>query len=205
MKKIDHKKELKQFYNATAKRVEFVDVPGMNFLMMDGTGNPNTSGFYKDCVAALFAISYTLKFMVKKSELQVDYSVMPLEGLWWMDDMSRFTLENKDEWKWTMMIMQPGFITGKMVDVAIKELIKKKKFDTEPPVRFENYSEGFSAQVLHVGPFTEEGPAVMKVHEHIIACGNKIAGRHHEIYLSDIRKAAPEKWKTIIRQPAGKI
>lgn len=201
MKKIDHKKELKQFYGASAKKVELVEVPEMKFLMIDGAGDPNTSKMYQDSVAALFGISYTLKFMIKKGTEQIDYSVMPLEGLWWMDDMSKFTTLNKDEWKWTMMIMQPDFITAKLVEDAINEMLKKKKLAAVPPVRFEKFAEGTVAQIMHIGPFSEEGPTVKRVHDYILENGLDCSGKHHEVYLSDIRKAAPDKWKTIIRQP----
>lgn len=201
MKKIDHKKELKHLYNASAKKIEIVDVPEMNFLLIDGVGNPNTSKVYQDAVATLFGISYTLKFMIKKGKELIDYSVMPLEGLWWTDDMSKFSVNDKDDWKWTMMIMQPEFITEALVESAIEEMIKKKKLAERPNVRFEKFTEGKAAQIMHIGPFSEEGPTVQKLHNSILENGYKLSGKHHEIYLSDIRKAAPEKWKTIIRQP----
>jgi len=204
MKKIDHKKELKHFYSASTKKVDIVEVPEMNFLLIDGSGDPNTSKLYQDAVAALFGISYTLKFMIKKGKEQIDYSVMPLEGLWWMDDMTKFTTLNKDEWKWTMMIMQSQFITAKLVDYAIDEMLKKKKLVAYPNVRFEKFTEGKAAQIMHIGPFSEEGPTIQKVHDFISGNGFKLSGKHHEIYLSDIRKAKPEKWKTIVRQPFKK-
>lgn len=205
MKKIDHKKELKPLYSPSIKNVELVEVPEMNFLMIDGSGDPNTSKPYQDAVAALFGISYTLKFMIKKGKVQIDYSVMPLEGLWWMDDMQKFTTLNKDEWKWTMMIMQPEFITAKLVDDAIDEMLKKKKLAARPNVRFEKFTEGKAAQIMHLGPFSEEGPTIQKVHDFISENEFQLSGKHHEIYLSDIRKAKPEKWKTIVRQPFEKL
>lgn len=204
MGKIDHKKELKPLYNPSTKKVELVGVPEMYFLMIDGSGDPNTSKAYQDSVAALFGISYTLKFMIKKGKAQIDYSVMPLEGLWWMDDMRKFTTLNKDEWKWTMMIMQPQFVTAELVEIAIDEMLKKKKLTARPNVRFEKFNEGKAAQIMHVGPFSEEGPTIQKVHDFILENGFQLSGKHHEIYLSDIRKAKPEKWKTIIRQPFEK-
>ncbi len=204
MKKIDHKKKLKQLYGTSAKKVDIVEVPEMNFLMIDGSGDPNTSELYQDAVTALFGISYTLKFMIKKGKEQIDYSVMPLEGLWWMDDMTKFTTLNKDEWKWTMMIMQPEFITAELVETAIDEMLKKKKMAVRPNVRFEKYAEGKAAQIMHIGPFSEEGPTIQKVHDFILENRFELSGKHHEIYLNDIRKAKPEKWKTIIRQPFKK-
>ena len=204
MEKIDHKKELKPLYSPSTKKVELVEVPEMKFLMIDGSGDPNTSKLYQDAVAALFGISYTLKFMIKKGNEKIDYSVMPLEGLWWMDDMQKFTTLNKDEWKWTMMIMQPQFITAELVETAIDEMLKKKKLAARPNVRFEKFTEGKTAQIMHIGPFSEEGPTIQKVHDFILENGFKLSGKHHEIYLSDIRKAKPEKWKTIVRQPFEK-
>jgi hypothetical protein len=200
VEKIDHKKEYSALYKPNAKAVAVVDVPAFNFLMIDGQGDPNTSEAYAHAVQALFSLSYTLKFMVKKSSLAIDYSVMPLEGLWWADDMSVFTADEKSQWKWTMMIMQPEYIDKNLVDTAVAALTKKKNLPALNVVRFESFAEGLCAQILHVGPFADEGPTVAKVHAHIEANGT-LAGKHHEIYLSDIRRAAPEKWKTIVRQP----
>jgi hypothetical protein len=200
MEKIDFKKKLKHLYQPSAKEVVLVDVPPMNYLMVDGVGDPNTSKAYSDAVETLFAISYAVKFMVKKSSLAIDYGVMPLEGLWWADDMSKFSTKDKSSWKWTMMIMQPDFVTREMIDNAVVDLKKKKKLSEITTVRFEALSEGKCAQILHVGPFSEEGPTVEKVHQFIDSRGKR-TGKHHEIYLSDIRKADPAKWKTIIRQP----
>lgn len=200
MKKIDYKRELKQFYNASAKKVEVVEVPRMNFLMIDGEGDPNTSQAFKDAVEALFNVSYTLKFMIKKGKKAIDYGVMPLEGSWWADDMSRFS-ENKDKWKWTVMIMQPEHVTADLVKEATAQVMKKKNLAALPKMRFEAFTEGRAAQTMHVGPFSEEGPTIQKVHDFIGEMKCKLSGKHHEIYLSDIRRAAPEKWKTIVRQP----
>jgi hypothetical protein len=200
MEKIDLKKKLKNLYQPSSKEVVQVDVPTMNYLMVDGSGDPNTSKEYSDAIETLFTISYAVKFMVKKGALAIDYGVMPLEGLWWADDMSKFSTEDKSGWKWTMMIMQPDFVTGEMIDNAIADLRKKKKLSAASTVRFEALSEGRCAQILHVGPFSEEGPTIEKVHQFIDSRGKRI-GKHHEIYLSDIRKADPAKWKTVIRQP----
>jgi len=201
MKKIDFKKELKHLYGVSAKKVEAVEVPQMNFLMIDGEGDPNTAESYGNAIEALYSLSYALKFMVKKGEWGIDYGVMPLEGLWWADDMSAFTSGNKDAWKWTMMIMQPEFITPDMVESARQEVGRKKNPVALPLIRFEAFKEGKAAQIMHIGPFSEEGPTIEKVHAFIENTGSRRRGKHHEIYLSDIRRAAPEKWKTIIRQP----
>ena len=201
MRKIDYKKELKHLYRPSAKNVGFVDVPKMNFLMLDGEGDPNISKEFQDAIDVLYPLSYALKFMVKKGEIGIDYGVLPLEGLWWSDDMASFSVENKADWKWTLMIMQPELITKSMVDEAIEVVRKKKNPVSLPQIRFESFAEGKVAQVMHIGPFSEEGPTIEKVHSFIKDNGYQREGKHHEIYLSDIRRAAPENWKTIIRQP----
>jgi hypothetical protein len=201
MEKIDFKKELKQLYQPSAIEIVEVDVPQMNFLMVDGEGDPNTARAYADAIEALFSVSYTLKFMVKKGELQIDYGVLPLESLWWADDMEAFSSGDKSRWRWTAMIMQPSFVTREMIDQAALEVQKKKNPAAIAKVRFEAFTEGRSAQVMHIGPFSEEGPTIERVHRFIEAGGCKLRGKHHEIYLSDIRKADPQKWKTVIRQP----
>jgi hypothetical protein len=197
---IDFKRELKHLYQASAKEVALVEVPPMNYLMVDGQGDPNTAQSYKDAIEALFSVSYTLKFMLKKSPAALDYGVMPLEGLWWADDMKDFGTGDKSNWKWTAMVMQPPFITPALVDSAISEVQKKKSPVALNKLRLESFAEGRCAQILHIGPFAQEGPAIEKVHQFIAAHG-QLRGKHHEIYLSDIRRAAPEKWKTLIRQP----
>ncbi len=201
MHKLDLKKDLKHLYQPPAKTVVQLDVPAMNFLMIDGEGDPNTSQAYADGVEALFTLSYALKFKVRKTALAIDYGVMPLEGLWWADDMSTFTPENKSNWKWTMMVMQPAFVTRAMVDEVKADVRKKKDLAALPELRFEVYGEGRCAQIMHIGPFSEEGPAIEMLHRFIVEHGGTLVGKHHEIYLSDIRKADPANWKTVIRQP----
>jgi hypothetical protein len=200
MEKIDYKKQLKHLYAPSAKKVEVVEVPQMNFLMVDGEGDPNTSKAFSDAIEALYSLSYTLKFMVKE-KMSVDYGVLPLEAIWWADDMSAFSTGNKDAWKWTAMIMQPEFITPSMVEEATEAVRRKKNPVSLPLVRFEAFQEGRAAQILHVGPFSEEGPTIEKVHSFIESNANRRTGKHHEIYLTDLRRAAPEKWKTVVRQP----
>jgi hypothetical protein len=200
MQKIDLKKDLKHLYLPSNKEVVIVDVPTMNYLMVDGEGDPNTSPAYADAVETLYAVSYSIKFMVKRGALAIDYGVMPLEGLWWADDMSKFSVEDKSGWKWTMMIMQPGFVTETIADNAVSDVRKKKNPAAISKVHFEALTEGKCAQILHIGPFSAEGPTIEKVHQYIAARG-KPRGKHHEIYLTDIRKADPAKWKTVIRQP----
>jgi hypothetical protein len=200
MEKIDFKKQLKHLYSPSDKNVEIVEAPQMNFLMVDGEGDPNTSQSFSDAIEALYPVSYTLKFMVKKGQLAIDYGVLPIEALWWSDDMSAFSTGNKDAWKWTLMIMQPEFITREMVKEA-KEQVARKKPVSLPLVRFETFKEGKAAQTMHIGHFSEEGPTIEKVHLFIEENGSRKVGKHHEIYLSDLRRTAPEKWKIIVRQP----
>lgn len=200
MEKIDLKRELKYLYGPSAKEVVQVDVPTLSFLMIDGEGDPNTSKAYTQAVEALFSVSYTAKFMVKRGAQQIDYAVMPLEGLWWADDMSTFVANDKSKWKWTMMIMQPDFVSAQTLHAAIAQVIEKKALPGASRLRIESFTEGLCAQVLHVGPFSDEGPTIQRVHD-FIHSSSSLAGKHHEIYLSDIRRAAPANWKTIIRQP----
>lgn len=203
MQKIDYKKELQHLYKPSVKDIKLVDVPEMNFLMIDGHGDPSACQEFSDAIDALYSLSYALKFMIKKGALQVDYGVMPLEGLWWADDMTRFSVEDKSNWDWTVMIMQPGPVTPALVAAAYEQVEAKKSLVALGRVRFESFAEGMAAQIMHVGPFSEEGPAIERLHEYIQANGYTRVGKHHEIYLSDIRKAAPENWKTVIRQPVG--
>lgn len=200
MEKIDLKKDLKHLYQASAKEVVQLEVPNFQFLMLDGQGDPNTSADYAHAVEALFSVSYTVKFMLKKGPQQLDYAVMPLEGLWWADDMSTFVTGDKAKWQWTMMIMQPSFVAPETIQAAIAEVRRKKQLPGLDKLRLENFSEGLCAQVLHVGPFAEEGPTIERLHQFMDKRSGR-TGKHHEIYLSDIRRADPKKWKTIIRHP----
>jgi hypothetical protein len=201
MQKIDFKKRLKQLYSAPAKTPVLVEVPEMQFIMADGAGDPNTSEEFRRAVEALFSVSYALKFLVKKGPLAIDYGVMPLEGVWWTEDMSAFTTSDKASWKWTLMIMQPEYATGELFEQALAQVRKKKNLPSLDQLRMEPFREGMSAQVLHVGPFSEEGPTIERLHRYIEEHGYRRRDKHREIYLSDIRRAAAEKLRTIIRQP----
>jgi len=200
MTKIDFKREFSHLYKASSKAVAEVDVPELRYLMVDGRGDPNTTPAYAEAVAALFSVSYTAKFMVKRGPEKIDYAVMPLEGLWWSDDLSVFETGDRSAWQWTMMIMQPSVVPDAVLTEALVQVAEKKDLPGLSKVRVERFVEGRCAQVLHKGPFTEEGPTIQRVHEHIRSVG-ELTGKHHEIYLSDIRRARPENWKTIIRQP----
>jgi hypothetical protein len=204
MKKLDLRKELRHLYHPPAKDVTLVKIPTFNFLMIDGAGDPNTSKGFQDAIQALFTLSYTLKFMVKK-EKKIEYPVMALEGLWWSEDMSAFSLQQKDRWKWTVMMMQPKVVTKSMVKKAVKTVQAKKEIPAIDGVRFASFAEGLSAQIMHIGPFSTEGPTIEKVHTFARERGCELSGKHHEIYLSDVRRVRPEKMKTVIRQPVRKV
>ena len=202
--KIDFKKTMKGFYQPNPKEVVLVDVPEMQFLMIDGMGSPGDSKEYQDALAALYPVAFKTKFLSKAKGK--DYVVPPLEGLWWADNMEDFTNGNRDKWKWTMMIMQPDWITQEIINKAIEKTIKKKPElkNAISKLRLEKYEEGKAAQIMHLGPFSEEGPTISKIHKFIEEQRGRFDGlknKHHEIYLSDPRKSKPENMKTVIRQP----
>lgn len=199
MEKIDHKKLLKHLYNPSAKKPELIAVPPMNFIMIDGQGDPNTSKDYALAVEALFTLAYTIKFMIKKTQ-EIDYKVMPLEGLWWAKNMNDFVTNDRKNWQWTMMIMQPDLVANDLFLKALDQAQKKKDLPKLAEIRFETCDEGLVGQIMHVGPFSAEGPNIQRIHDHILASGKQLSGKHHEIYLNDPRKIAPEKMKTVLRQ-----
>lgn len=205
MGKVDFKKEFKNLYGPSSRTPVIVEVPAMNFLMVDGSGNPNTSQEYTAAIEALYPMSYTLKFMAKQGELQQDYTVMPLEGLWWAEDMDVFLDGRKDEWLWTAMIMQPDFISAAMVEEAREVVRGKKNPAALDKLRFESLEEGTAGQIMYIGPYSDEGPTIQALHEFIENQGFELSGKHHEIYLSDPRRTAPGKLKTIIRQPCHSL
>ena len=201
MEKIDFRKELRELYTSSSNAFSVVDVPRMSFLMADGEGNPNTAKSYRDAVEALYSVSYTLKFVSKK-RLDKDYIVMPLEGLWSAADPSAFGRRAKDEWRWTMMIMQPSWITPEMVEQARATVKGKKDLPALQLLRFEEYEEGKAVQILRTGSYDDEAPTLNRLHhEYMPRHDFDFNGRHHEIYLSDPRKTEASKLKTILRQP----
>lgn len=194
--KVDLKKELAS-YRARRGVFEIIDVPPLQYLMIDGHGDPNTQAF-EDALTTLYAVAYPLKFTSKK-ELDRDYVVMPLEALWWADDMAAFSIDrDKSRWDWTAMILTPDWITD-------DQFVQAKAAATAPArdrLRLEKLAEGTCVQVLHVGPFDAEGPLLSRLHQDFIpAHGLRMSGKHHEIYLSDPRRADPAKLRTILRQP----
>lgn len=198
--KLDLKKELKAFYNPSAKAPGLVEVPPINFIMVDGEGSP-ASEAYANAVGALYAVAYTLKFALKAKGKTPDFGVMPLEGLWWSDDMDDFVNGRKDRWKWTAMIAMPDFVTTADVDDAKTAAAKKKDLPSVDQLRFERFHEGPAAQIMYFGPYSDETATIAALHQFIADNDKQLAGRHHEIYLSDPRRTAPEKLKTVIRQP----
>jgi len=205
MDKIDFRKVYKALYAAPAADFTLVEVPPLSYLMFDGCGNPNTSPDYVEAIEALYSLSYTLKFMSKRC-FGRDYVVAPLEGLWWAKDMSAFTQGRKDDWSWTMMILQPDWITAEHVQAAKSEVLMKKGRPGLEKARRDTLDEGLSAQILYVGPYADEGPVLKRLHETWLPQnGLTETGHHHEIYLSDPRKVAPEKLKTILRQPVKRV
>jgi hypothetical protein len=202
VKTIDLKKTLKPFYAASAVKPAFVDVPPLKTLMIDGRGDPNGAAF-QEAVGTLYGVAYTLKFSFKK-EKGIDYPVMALEGLWCADDPAFFMTGERDKWRWTVLIVLPDVVDKKDVAAAIDAVKKKAKFPRFPEVRFEKFAEGRAAQIMHIGPYAAEAPTIEKLHGFIEEQGFRPRGAHHEIYLGDPRRSAPEKLRTIIRQPVAK-
>jgi hypothetical protein len=195
---------VEQLYRATTTP-RLVRIPPLTFLCIDGHGDPNTSPTYADAVRALFSMSYAARFAIKTASGQ-NVKVSPLEGLWWADDMDTFLTGHKSDWDWTMMIRQPDLVTGVLVERLAAELTAKpkKSLPAIQDIRLVTIAEGSAAQVLHVGPYADEGPTIERLHTYIRDRGFVFEGhhqKHHEIYLGDPRRAAPDKLRTIIRQP----
>lgn len=199
MAKIDLKKQLKAAYKATTKPA-LIKIPPMKALMIDGMGNPETSAEFRQGMEALFSLSYTMKFTLKK-EQGLDWTVMGPECLWWADDWTAFTEKRYDEWKFTLLIVQPDVVTAAHLRRFAKELAKKKPSPAYAKVRLGRLKEGLCAQVMHVGPYEEAPVTIGKLFEFIDAQGKKPCGKHHEVYLNDPRRVAPAKLKTIMREP----
>lgn len=200
MAKLDLKKELKPLYHCSAQKPTRVEAPEARFLMIDGRGDPNTSPLSQGAVAALFGLAFKTKFASKK-ELGRDYVVMPLEGLWWAEDMADFDIDHKADWLWRLLIRQPDWIAPELVDSVRDQAAQKADPGLVSQIQLGVYNEGPAVQIMHRGPFADEGPTVARLHRFIDSQGWRISGRHHEIYLGDFRKAAPDKLRTIIRQP----
>ena len=209
MNKLDLRKELKHLYAPSAKKVEVIDVPELQFVMLDGRvrlgETPETSSEFQDAFAALYGMSYTLKFMSKlRKDNPIDYTVMALEGLWWTDS-GEFDLNKKEDWCWTLMMMQPDHITVEMYQEALHKLREKRDNPALPKLRLERFREGLSMQIMHVGPYSEEPHTIERMKAFAQENGYALCGKHHEIYMGDPRRAKPEKLKTVLRHPIRKI
>jgi hypothetical protein len=214
MEKLDLRKDLKYLYAPSAKKVEMVDVPPFNFIKADGaieTGHePGNSPLFAENMQALYGAAYTLKFMAKlRKENPVDYPVMALEGLWWVED-GTFDLQKPGNWKYTVMIMQPDLVTPEMFAGALAQLRKKKG---DQPVfarlRLERFQEGLCVQTMHIGPYAEEPATVERMQAFMLENGYRdrvgLGGKHHEIYMGDPRRTDPSKLKTVLRHPVQKV
>ena len=176
----------------------------MWYLMIDGVGDPNTSPAFADAIESLYPVAFTLKFASKR-ELGRDYVVPPLEGLWWSEDMASFTsARDKSHWNWTLMVMVPEWIERDLVAAALDRVAATSTPVRRGDVRLEPLVEGRCVQTLHVGSFDDEADVLAELHDEFVpGNGLRMVGKHHEIYLSDFRRTAPEKLRTILRQPVA--
>lgn len=202
MDTLDLKKTYKELFAPPSKAPVLVDVPSLRFLMIDGQGDPNTSPEYEAAVQTLYSVAYSLRFALKKAGI-LDYGVPPLEGLWWAADMAAFLAADRAAWQWTMLILTPDQVTRDWFDRAVTEA-RAKGAPAVDRLRLDAYTEGRSAQIMHLGPYSAEGPTIQRLHAFIEAEGYALRGKHHEVYLSDPRRTAPDKMKTILRQPVAR-
>lgn len=200
MAKKDLSKELQALYFPSAKEPAIVNVPPMQFAMIDGVGDPNTSKDFQEAIGALYGIAYTAKFAAKKAGIR-NVLVMPLEALWWAEGAGDFPLADKGKWHWTAMLMEPADVTRQLFDDSVRQLREKKNPPGLSKVRLDRFHEGPSVQILYIGPYTEEGPTIARLRKYIDEHGYKLAGKHHEIYLGDPRRTEPSRLKTVIRLP----
>ncbi|MDI7277755.1 MAG: GyrI-like domain-containing protein [Anaerolineae bacterium] len=201
MPKIDYRKELGYLYSPPQGKMTLVEVPPLSFLMIDGEGDPEREGPFQEALQALYAVSYGLRFALKREG--IEYTVGPLEGLW-PCDLGDFSPEARSRWQWTTMIMQPEPVTAERVEQIRSELARKKALPALERLRLERFHEGLSVQTMYVGAYADEGPTIERLHAFIRDQGYAPNGRHHEIYLGDPRRTAPEKLRTVIRQPVRK-
>jgi hypothetical protein len=197
----DWRKDLRELYFPPTSKVVEVTVPKLRFLTIEGEGDPNSSKDFRIAVEALYALSYTLKFSIKKADPSKDYKVGPLEGLWWNTEEGALLQGKKGDWAWKSMILQPSMIEDSMMDAARKTAMKRKENPSLKSVRLEDFEEGRSAQITHVGPWDAEAENITRVKAFIESKGGTFNGKHHEIYMSDPRRIEPRKLKTVIRQP----
>jgi hypothetical protein len=205
MEKLDLRKKYKHLYQPSAKEVEVVEVPPFQFAMIDGEiepgHSPGSSPSFQQALEALYGISYTLKFASKqRKDNPLDYTVMALEGLWWVEQ-GEFDINHPGNWRWTAMMLQPDHIRGDMFQEGREQLRKKKPSPALDKMRFGTFNEGLSIQIMHIGPYSEEPATLAKMEAFARENGYRLRGKHHEIYLGDPRRAAPEKLKTVLRHP----
>jgi hypothetical protein len=197
----DPKREHKELYAPKNTTWALIEVPGQQFIAIDGSGNPNTSAGYARAVEALYAVAYAVKSASRRGTGR-DFVVAPLEGLWWSDMPEAFTAGAKDSWHWTMLISQPGWVTKDMIEEARQAALAKKKLPAISGIRYQTLHEGLCAQALHVGSYDAEAPMLAILHDDYLSAHDlQASGPHHEIYLGDPRKTDPSRLKTILRQP----
>jgi hypothetical protein len=209
MEKIDLRKQYRHLYNPPANKISIVEVPEFQFVMLDGAiekgEQPDTSRSFREAFEALYGVSFTLKFNSKRrGENPIDYPVMAVEGLWWVEE-GEFDINVKDNWSWTLMMLQPEHITREMYDQAVDQVGVKRPNPALARLRFERFREGLSMQVMHVGPYSAEAATIEKMQAFARENGYALRGKHHEIYLGDPRRAQPEKLKTVLRQPVERV
>ena len=197
--KLDLKREQRSLYHPSAKEPSIVEVPQMQYLMLDGKGDPN-GPTYQRAVETIYPIAYALKFL-SKHELDLDYVVMPLEGLWWVDDLAQLSSDDRSNWRWTSMIRQPDHLRAEHVAAAKQTVQQKKPGLDVDGVRLGTLAEGIVVQIMHIGPYSEEWPTIERMHAFAEEEGFRLRDKHHEIYLSDPRRSAPERMKTVLRHP----
>lgn len=209
MPAFDFKKQYKNLYLPPNKPV-LIDVPEMTFLMVDGSGDPNGNPEFQDAVGALYSMAYTIKMLPKKGIVPhgyYDYSIAPLEGLWWISGNTAFNFEKRNNWLWTVMIRQPEFVTPELVSSLLPEVTKKKPNPALEKLRFEAFAEGLCVQMMHQGPYATEPETVKSMEKYMQAknlqCRFANGGKHHEIYLSDKNKSKPESKNTVLRHPVS--
>jgi hypothetical protein len=197
-------KQIKPLYAPSAKHPAIVEVPGLSYLMVDGRGDPATAEAYQDAVEALYGSAYKLKFALGKVDPERDFKVAPLEGQWWADveQPNRDELQaDRDAWNWTMMIAVPDGVTAAEVAAAVEAAARRRPLPAAGRLRLERFDEGLAAQIMHIGPYADEAPTIERLHAFAAEQGYELRGRHHEIYLGDPRRTAPERLKTVLRHP----
>jgi len=200
--KLELRKKLKEFYNPPAREPVMVELPPMKYIMVDGGGEPGGEAFTQ-AMSVLYNIAYTMKFRAKKL-LKKDYDMMAPEGLWWMNG-NKFDMNQRDKWLWTLMIVVPDFVNDKLFRESVEEVRRKKTPPGLDLARLETFDEGTSVQIMHVGPYASEPESIVKLDAYAKEHGYKMAGKHHEIYLGDPRRAAPSKLRTVVRHPVARV